>query len=283
MANDAWDAGAAAGGRWAWWTSSPVGGMVFLREGETMQSVAAEPEVRTVEAEISYVAPGSRINRRFVAPGVERNTGRYETYRVPIRDGRPISGRFSLDVQGFVLAERPSAVTDFLDHDEVDRVYPGEVEETVKALTGASRVALMSWMVRTSGDLPRHQRRTIGYTHQGGVQPPASEAHVDFMPQRAEQMARELYARTFPQGRGTRASSLRACGARSPSRRRTGRSRFATRAALVSTKASRTPCTSSTVSPMKRRCCARCRTRLCRSRLRYSPTIRATAGGTSPT
>jgi hypothetical protein len=167
-----------------------------------MQSAAVEPEVRTVEAEISYVAPGSRINRRFVAPGVERNTGRYETHHVPIRDGRAICGRFSLDVHGFVLAERRSAVTDFLDRDQVDRVYPGEVEETVKSLTGASRVALMSWMVRTSGDLSRHQRQTVGYTHQGGVQPPAGEAHVDFLPQRAERMAREIYARAFPQGRG---------------------------------------------------------------------------------
>jgi hypothetical protein len=167
-----------------------------------MQSAAVESEVRIVEAEISYVASGSRINRRFVAPGVERNTGRYETHRVPIRDGRAISGRFSLDVHGFVLAERRSTVTDFLDREQVDRVYTGEVEETVKALTGASRVALMSWMVRTSGDLSRHQRQTVGYTHQGGVQPPAGEAHVDFTPQRAERMARELYAKTFPQGSG---------------------------------------------------------------------------------
>ncbi len=167
-----------------------------------MQAAAAEPEVRTVEAEISYVAPDSRINRRFVAPGVELNTGRYESHRVPIRDGRAISGQFSLDVHGFVLAERRSAVTDFFDRDGVDRIYPGEVEDTVRALTGASRVALMSWMVRTSGDLSRHQHRTVGYTHQGGVQPPAGEAHVDFTPQRADRMARELYARMFPHGSG---------------------------------------------------------------------------------
>jgi hypothetical protein len=105
-------------------------------------------------------------------------------------------------VHGFVLAERRSAVTDFFDRDGVDRIYPGEVEDTVRALTGASRVALMSWMVRTSGDLSRHQHRTVGYTHQGGVQPPAGEAHVDFTPQRADRMARELYARMFPHGSG---------------------------------------------------------------------------------
>ena len=118
-----------------------------------MRSAADDSDVRTVEAGISYVTPDSRINRRFVAPGVECNTGRYQTHRVTIRDGRPIRDRFSLDVNGFVLTEHRSAVRDFFDRDEVERIYPGEVEETVKALTGANRVALMSWMIRTSGDL----------------------------------------------------------------------------------------------------------------------------------
>ena len=167
-----------------------------------MRSADDDSDVRMVDAEISYVSPGSLVNRRFVAPGVERNTGLYQTHRVRIRDGRAAKDRFSLDVQGFVLARRPSTVTDFFDQAQVERVYPGEVEETVKALTGASRVVLMSWMVRTSGDLAGHQRQTVGYTHKGGVQPPAGEAHVDFTPERAERLAHELYAKAFPQAPG---------------------------------------------------------------------------------
>ena len=167
-----------------------------------MRGAADDAGVRTVQAEISYVSPTSLINRRFVAPGVECNTGQYETHRVPVRDGRAVKDRFRLDVHGFMLAERPSAVRDFFDQDQVERIYPGEVEETVKALTGASRVALMSWMIRTSGDLAKHRREIVGYTHKGGVQPPASEAHVDFTPRRAEQLARDLYGKEFPNGRG---------------------------------------------------------------------------------
>jgi len=155
-----------------------------------------------VEATISYVAPGSLINRRFVAPGVERNTGKYETHRVSIRDGRAIKDHFNLDVHGFVLAERGSSIKDFFDKDEVNRIYPGEVEETVKALTGATRVVSRGWMVRTSGDLSKHQHQAAGYTHQGGVQPPASEAHVDFTPQWAEFVAPQIYAKAFPDGKG---------------------------------------------------------------------------------
>lgn len=167
-----------------------------------MDNVSPDPPVRTVSATITYVAPGSFINRRFVAPGVEHNTGRYETHNVSVRDGRSIKEQFNLDVHGFVLAERPTAVRDFFDKEEVDRTYPGEVVATVKALTGATRVAAMGWMARTSGDVAKHQKQAVGYTHRGGVQPPAGEAHVDFTPARAEPIARAIYEKTFPDGKG---------------------------------------------------------------------------------
>ena len=48
-----------------------------------MRTAADEAGARTVETDITYVARDSKINRRFVAPGVECNTGRYETHRVP--------------------------------------------------------------------------------------------------------------------------------------------------------------------------------------------------------
>jgi hypothetical protein len=174
----------------------------------------AEAHARTVDAAITYVSDGSFVNRRFVAPGIEHNTGRYETHRVQIRDARAIQDHFNLDIHGFVLARRPSGVQDFYDKDAVDRIYPGEVVDIVEGLTGASRIVVQGWMVRTSGDLSKHVRPTVGYTHKGGVQPPASEAHVDFTPERADRLARDLYQKTFPDGKGYSrfiASSLWRC------------------------------------------------------------------------
>jgi len=122
---------------------------------------------------------------------------------VALRDARPFQSLFTLDVHGFVLAQRPSAVTDFFDRDQVERLYPNEVVDIVRSLTGATRVAALGWMVRTSGDAARHQRQPAGsYTHRGGVQPPAGEAHVDFMPARAEALARAVYEKNFPDGKG---------------------------------------------------------------------------------
>jgi len=161
-----------------------------------------EDGARSVETQIMYVAPGSFINRRFVAPGVEYNTGTYEPHVVRVRDARPIADHFTLDTHGFSLSKHPSAVKDFFDKDEVDRVYGYEVAEAVKALTGASRVAVMGWMVRTSGDLSKYQRPTAGYTHKGGVQPPAGEAHVDTAPDRADRVAAMNYKQQFPGCKG---------------------------------------------------------------------------------
>jgi hypothetical protein len=155
--------------------------------------------VRSVDTQITYLTPGSFINRRYAAPGVEVNTGTYQPYPVRISDARPISEQFTLDSHGFVLAPHKSAVKDFYDNEEIGAVYQDEVVDIVKRLTGADLVLLQGWMVRNSGDLSKHQKKkVIGYAHQGGVQPPAAEAHVDFTQDSAESRAKELFTRAFP-------------------------------------------------------------------------------------
>ena len=166
-----------------------------------MKVVNMQVETRTIEATINYLVPGSFINRRFVSPGEEVNTGTYKAYTVKIRDGRTISEQFTLDTHGFTLAKHQSSIIDFFDKGQVDDRYPAEVAGVVKNLTGADCVAPLGWMVRTSGDLSKFQRQTTGYTHKGGVQPPAGEAHVDMTPGRAEAMAKDIYDRFFPDGR----------------------------------------------------------------------------------
>jgi len=162
-----------------------------------------EDGARVVEAEINYLLPGPDINRRFVSAGVEVNTGNYGPYRVAIRDARPFKDHFSLDRQGWVLDERPTAVTDFYDREQVDSIYYDETAESVKALTGASFVKVMGWMVRNSGDISKfNAKRTAPYVHNAGVQPPAGEAHIDTEPGRAPRMAEALYQRFRPDGPG---------------------------------------------------------------------------------
>jgi hypothetical protein len=165
-----------------------------------MQHFAAcDSHIEGVEATVDYLVPGSRINRRYVAPGAELNTGSYAPHSVFIRNGRPMQGALGLDTQGFVLAEQPSVVTNFRDRMEVDAVYSAEVERIVKALTGADRVVLLGYVLRTSG------------TTCSEVQPPASEVHVDMTPDRAVRLAAAMYEKSFAGRRAYRrfiASSL---------------------------------------------------------------------------
>jgi hypothetical protein len=161
-----------------------------------------EADAPGVEADLNYLVPGSRVNRRYVAPGAEFNTGQYAPQRVKIRNARPFQNRLKLDSHGFVLAEHVSEVADFTDKAQVDERYTREVIDVVRRVTGAARVLPMGWMARTSGQLPAPSQQAAAYTHQGGLQPPASDVHVDMAPDRAHRFAKMLYDKHVPDGLG---------------------------------------------------------------------------------
>ena len=77
--------------------------------------MTAESDAAGVEADLNYLVPGSRVNRRYVAPGAEINTGQYEPRRVKIRNARPFENRLGFDSHGFVLAAWRTPHTSFHD------------------------------------------------------------------------------------------------------------------------------------------------------------------------
>jgi hypothetical protein len=52
------------------------------------QMRVSEDKMGVVETQITYVGPGAFIDRWFVAPSAERNTGKYQLYRASARDGQ---------------------------------------------------------------------------------------------------------------------------------------------------------------------------------------------------
>ena len=167
-----------------------------------MSASAVATGVASLEAEIDFVRSDSRINRRYVAPGAELNTGRFEAHRVQIRNGRPVRSQLTLETVGFMLTDHESSVRDFLDLEEVDPRYTNEVTEAVRRLTGATRVISGGWIIRTSGD-ESLLARSVGIRQgSGAIQPPARDAHVDVHPDRAARYARRIYDREAADGPG---------------------------------------------------------------------------------
>jgi hypothetical protein len=176
-----------------------------------MNVVDDEAVAAGVEADLHYLVPGSLINRRYVAPGAEINTGQYAPQRVKIRNARPFENRLGFHSHGFVLARHVSQIGEFTDSALIDRLYGSEVIDVVRRVTGASRVLPMGWMLRSSGDLPAPEKQPHGYTHQGGTQPPASDVHVDMAPDRAPRFAKMLYDKHVPGGPGYRRFIATSC------------------------------------------------------------------------
>lgn len=164
-----------------------------------------EGSARTAPALIRYLDEGTFVTRRYVSQGAEMNTGDYRDYPVTVRDGMPLRDHFALDTHGFVIAKHQSTISDFYDKPAVDAAYQREVEALVARLTGADKVSTQGWMLRTSGDLTaRAQEKVKGYTHSGGLQPPAGEAHVDYNELTGQRAAARVYGQMFPDGPGYR-------------------------------------------------------------------------------
>lgn len=131
-----------------------------------------------VVTRMNFCRPGEKVI--FYPTEREKSQWPYEPYEVVISDVRPIAGELSIERNGFVLLERPSAVESFYDEDEVDRVYIPEVESLITELTGADKVITFGKMTRTDKDGAADGNQ------------PAFGAHVDYGDRTVRQFAHEM-------------------------------------------------------------------------------------------
>jgi hypothetical protein len=119
--------------------------------------------------------------------------------RMPIQDMRGREAEFTLDRQGFTLAQAPTTVGDFHDPAEVAGVYVPEVQALVREVTGCAEVVV------SSPGLVRVSRRAS--ERSAGAAPTGNFAHADFSyssgefwlrrtlaPEEAEARLRKRYA-----------------------------------------------------------------------------------------
>lgn len=134
----------------------------------------------SVEAKVRYMHPKFRESGEIPEIG-NRETRRAATavHFVEVANARPLveAGALGLDTTGFVLAENRTAVRDFRDDKEIERVYYPEIEALVLRLTDARHVFTMGHVVRTE--------KPIDFNNAY-----ARFVHCDFTPKNAEPFAK---------------------------------------------------------------------------------------------
>ena len=131
--------------------------------------------INTVEAEFVFTERAAQKPYTYAGEppaGVPPTRGEHRNYRVRVENARPIANRLRLDVEGFAVKQRASAIRDFWDEAQVLALGHPETAELVKDVTGASRVVVYDHTLR---------RRAEGSADRQPNQPrqPASRIHVD--------------------------------------------------------------------------------------------------------
>lgn len=149
----------------------------MVRISASTHHEAAPPGVQAI---LEYMSPDSEINRRFVCPAREVNTGRCDEHEVLVRNARLMGETYTLESHGFTLVHHDTAVRNFYDADEVEQIYPREIEQLLLELTEADKVLSLGTTLRSSHN-PRQN-----------IQPPGREAHVDYNEASSRRLARRM-------------------------------------------------------------------------------------------
>ncbi len=143
-------------------------------------------DLASVEAPLTYLVNADVMPVTYAtAAGADRieSEGNYADHNCTIRDARPIAGNLTLDREGFALVPHATKVKDFYDLDETDRIYIPELEELVKAHSGASKVVVFDFTRRADSQDIQDTKMVRG---------PAGRVHNDYTDVSAPQRVRDL-------------------------------------------------------------------------------------------
>jgi hypothetical protein len=134
--------------------------------------------MKQIQADIRYVVKGERSI--FYPADREKSTWPAEEHSMTLTDMRPVQQELSIDRNGFALLNHTTAMKDFFDPAEVERVFYPEIVDLAKKLNGATHAVAF-------GPVPRSDDPAF---KQGRL--PAFGAHVDYGRRTIEEMTRPL-------------------------------------------------------------------------------------------
>lgn len=129
-----------------------------------------------IEADFSYLRPMPDKPYTYMhepPAGVARENAHYDIQRCAVADARLLADT-SLDVEGFRLAERRSAMVDFHDWRAVRETYYRECASLARALTGARLAIVFDHLVRQREE----GRPVLSFGREGSGNKPAAVGRV---------------------------------------------------------------------------------------------------------
>ena len=164
-----------------------------------MSQPALKSEPGVVHAAMNYaVNTGVKpVAETGGADGLERkSTTVIDSQIVAIADARPQRATLSIDVEGFELVDQPTAMTDFLDEDQLRTVYYREVEALIAARAGCKRVHVFDHTIRHGDPELRAAlklREPVPFVHNDYTDWSGPQRVRDFFPdQAADLLARRV-------------------------------------------------------------------------------------------
>jgi hypothetical protein len=130
--------------------------------------------LETVTVDIPYTLDTGEklVNETFGPNNIRRSrTGSDDRKRMTVNNGRVLADRLSLDENGFVFVQHKTEVADFFDAERLKSVYYPEVEQLIKKISGASRVAIFDHTLRSGDESEREEKL---------IREPVLSAHNDY-------------------------------------------------------------------------------------------------------
>src|SRR5205085_3215614 len=105
--------------------------------------------------------------------------------------------RFALEQDGFRFVSHDTKVADFFNEDEIRRVYYPEMENLIKAQSGAARVVVFDHTLRTADDELRESRKireVVRRVHNDYTEWSGPQRVRDLLPDEADELLRRRFA-----------------------------------------------------------------------------------------
>jgi hypothetical protein len=157
------------------------------------------PHPQDITAQLKFMLPMDGKPQIFMSPNhaqANERTGEFEMVDLDISDARALGEDLQLDREGFELASCPTAVTDFYDAGQIEKIYYPECIALLKIRTGASDVHIFDHTLRVQDEATRQMY---------GTRLPVPVVHNDYTeksgPQRVKDLLDEEKANKFLSGR----------------------------------------------------------------------------------